>query len=131
MREFTYYVYIMASKSRVIYTGMTNDLKVRVFQHKSGRIDGFTKRYRVYRLVYFESWRYVRSAIAREKEVKRWTRQRRVALIESMNPTWEDLAADWFTKEELMADPWALVEIKYDPTKVRTFSGNRGPGSKE
>ena len=66
MREHTFFVYIMASKSRVLYTGISNDLPVRVFQHKTGRSDGFTKQYRVHRLVYFESFQYVRSAIARE-----------------------------------------------------------------
>src|ERR1700745_4365976 len=63
MREYKFFVYIMASKSRVLYTGITNDLPVRVFQHKTGRFAGFTKQYRVHRLVYFESFRYVRSAI--------------------------------------------------------------------
>ena len=66
MREHTFFVYIMASKSRVLYTGISNDLPVRVFQHKTGRCDGFTKQYRVHRLVYFESFQYVRGAIARE-----------------------------------------------------------------
>jgi len=92
MREYTFYVYIMASKSRVIYTGLTNALSRRVFEHKTGRIPGFTQKYKVHRLVYFESWQYIRSAIAREKEIKHWIRQRRVELIESTNPRWEDLA---------------------------------------
>lgn len=82
----------MASKARVIYTGMTNALRRRVLEHKTGRIPGFTEKYKVHRLVYFESWQYVHSAIAREKEIKHWTRQRRVERIESTNPTWEDLA---------------------------------------
>ena len=92
MREYSFYVYIMASKSRVIYTGVTSALRRRVFEHKTGRIPSFTKKYKVHGLVYFESWQFVRSAIAREKEIKHWTRQRRVELIESTNPTWEDLA---------------------------------------
>ena len=74
MREYIFYVYIVSSKSRVIYTGITNALRRRVFEHKTGRIPGFTEKYKVHRLVYFESWKYVRSAIAREKEIKRWTR---------------------------------------------------------
>ena len=98
-RHYLFFVYIMASKSRVLYTGITNDLPVRVFQHKTGRFAGFTKQYRVHRLVYFESFQYVRSAIAREKEIKHWIRQRRVELIQSLNPTWEDLAASWFSEE--------------------------------
>jgi len=117
MREYKFFVYIMASKSRVLYTGITNDLPVRVFQHKTGRFAGFTKQYRVHRLVYFESFRYVRSAIAREKEIKHWTRQRRVELIESTNPKWEDLAASWFSQESL-ANPDAPPVIQFDPTKV-------------
>ena len=89
MREYLFFVYIMASKSRVIYVGFANDLHVRIFQHKSGRYEGFTKRYNVNRLVYFESYKYVNSAIAREKELKGWRREKRVALIESANPTWK------------------------------------------
>lgn len=108
----------MASKSRVLYTGMTNNLFARVLEHKSNRIEGFTKRFHVHRLVYFESFNYVRSAIAREKEIKHWVRQRRVALIESMNPTWEDLAERWFTPERL-ANPKAMI---YDPSSIQTFS---------
>ena len=118
MREHEYFVYIVASKSRVLYTVMTNNLSARVLEHKSDRIEGFTKRFRVHRLVYFESYNYVRDAIAREKEIKHWVRQRRVALIESMNPTWEDLAENWFTPERL-ADPNAMI---YDASSIHTFS---------
>lgn len=78
----------------------------------------FTKQYRVHRLVYFESFRYVRTAIAREKEVKHWVRARRVELVESMNPMWEDFATGWFS-EELLANSDAPAVIKYDPAKVR------------
>src|SRR2546430_5422699 len=104
MPDYHFFVYIMASKSRVLYVGMTNDLTVRVFQHKTGRYKGFTQRYRVHRLVYFESYRYVNSAIAREKELKSWRREKRIALIESINPLWDDLAAGWFTAEEMARD---------------------------
>ena len=121
MPDYHFFVYIMASKSRVLYVGMTNDLTVRVFQHKTGRHKGFTQRYRVHRLVYFESYRYVNSAIAREKEIKAWRREKRVALIESINPLWDDLAATWYTAEELARDPYAPVKIEFDPSKVRTF----------
>lgn len=95
MREFRFWVYIMASKSRRIYTGMTNSITNRVLQHKSGEIDGFTKRYKINRLVYCEEYKCVGNAIRREKQVKSLDLAKRVALIESMNPTWEDLAADW------------------------------------
>jgi len=93
--EKRYYVYLMASRSRNLYTGVTNSLYSRVLDHKSGEIEGFTKRYRIVRLVYHESYRDVREAISREKQIKAWTRAKRVALIESMNPTWQDLAEDW------------------------------------
>jgi len=90
MRSF--YVYIMASRSRVIYVGVTNDLVRRVQEHKNGVNPGFTKKYRVKRLVYFEEFTDIRVAIAREKELKGWIRVRKTALIERRNPTWEDLA---------------------------------------
>jgi len=93
-----YYVYIMASRSRVLYTGVTNDLARRVNEHKLGLVPGFTSRYRVTRLVYFEEFTDIRDAIAREKQVKDWTRGRRIRLIEDHNPTWEDLAGEWFRR---------------------------------
>jgi putative endonuclease len=91
-----YYVYILASRSRVLYTGITNDLQRRMYEHTQGRIPGFTARYAVTRLVYFESTPDVRAAIAREKAIKSWTRERRLRLIESVNVEWADLAAGWF-----------------------------------
>jgi len=87
-----YHVYIMASRSRVLYAGVTNDLTRRVNEHKQGLVTGFTSKYRVTRLVYYEDFVDIRDAIAREKELKGWKRWRKVALIESRNPTWEDLA---------------------------------------
>jgi len=90
-----FYVYILASKSRRLYVGMTNSLFGRVLQHKAGEMEGFTKRYRIVRLVYFETFRFVNNCIARETEIKKWRRSKKVALIEGTNPTWEDLAADW------------------------------------
>ena len=88
----TYYTYIMASLSRVLYVGVTNDLQRRVCEHKEGRIAGFTSKYRVKRLVHFEEFTDIRDAIAREKELKGWKRSRKVSLIEGRNPAWEDLA---------------------------------------
>ncbi len=93
--EKRYYVYIMASRSRVLYVGITGFLLARVLQHKRGEVEGFTKRYKVSRLVYFEVFHYVNNAIARETEIKNWRRAKKVALIEQHNPTWEDLAGDW------------------------------------
>jgi len=94
-RDKRYYLYIMASKSRVLYVGVTGFLMSRVLQHKAGETDGFTKRYNVNRLVYYESFQYVNNALARETEIKKWRREKKVALIAGTNPTWEDLAADW------------------------------------
>ena len=91
-----YFVYILASRSRVLYVGVTNDLRRRVWEHRNGVVEGFTKRYHVHRLVWFESGNYVVSAIEREKQIKGWRREKKVALIEELNPTWEDLAKDWF-----------------------------------
>ena len=88
----TYYVYIMASRSRVLYVGVTNNLPRRVNEHKRGLVAGFTSRYRITRLVYFEEFADIRDAIAREKEIKGWVRSRKVRLIDGRNPTWEDLA---------------------------------------
>ena len=88
----TYYVYMMASRSRVLYTGVTNDLARRVDEHKRSLLPGFTSRYHITRLVYFEQFDDVRDAIAREKQLKGWFRSRKVQLIEDRNPTWEDLA---------------------------------------
>ena len=94
-RDKRYYVYIVSSKSRVLYVGMTGFLTARVLQHKAGQTDGFTRRYLVDRLVYYEVFRYVNNAIARETEIKGWRREKKVALIEASNPLWDDLAADW------------------------------------
>src|SRR5438067_7794653 len=97
MKQF--YVYILASRSRRLYVGVTNNLLVRIAQHRTNQCQ-FTARYRITRLVYFEVCESVRTAIAREKQVKAWTRSKRVALIERLNHTWDDLAADWLTKNK-------------------------------
>ena len=90
-REHLYFVYIVASRSRTLYIGVTNALIRRVGEHREGTFDSFTKKYRIHRLVYFERFQYVNSAIAREKELKGWLRLRKIALIEAGNPTWIDL----------------------------------------
>ncbi len=94
-----YYTYIMASRSRTIYVGMTGDLRARVFQHKWGEHEGFTARYNCDRLVWFEAFREVGGAILREKELKGWRREKKLALIASMNPAWVDLAREWYEAE--------------------------------
>ena len=90
-----YYVYILSSHSRCIYIGVTNDLTRRVVQHKRGLLPGFTKQYHVTRLVHFEAYRDVITAITREKQLKRWPRQRKDQLIARANPSWNDLSTDW------------------------------------
>ena len=101
MKTKTYYVYIVASRSLNLYTGITNSVYRRALQHKRGEIDGFTKRYNINRLVYYEVFHHVGSAIARENRIKSWTRTKRLALINTKNPTWQDLAEGWGEKIEL------------------------------
>jgi putative endonuclease len=94
MREYT--VYILGSQSRVIYIGVTNDIRRRVWQHQQGLLPGFTRQYRVTRLVYLERTTDIRVAIAREKQLKRWPRWRKDRLIQRNNPDWRDQSAGWF-----------------------------------
>ena len=91
----TYCVYIMASKSRTLYTGVTNNLERRVLEHRRKLVPGFTARYNIDRLVFFEVCGDPRAAISREKQIKGWTRLRKVALIESLNRDWKDLSDGW------------------------------------
>ena len=95
MRPNAFYVYILASLSQVLYTGVTNDLLRRVSEHRAGKPGSFTARYQITRLVYYEEHRSILAAIAREKAIKHWTREQRVQLIEASNPGWLDLASDW------------------------------------
>ncbi len=90
-----YYVYIMSNHSRTLYVGVTNDLARRVCEHKSKLVPGFTKRYNVIDLVYFEQTSDISSAIMREKEIKGWVRRKKVALVHGSNPEWRDLSLDW------------------------------------
>jgi putative endonuclease len=90
------YVYIMTNRSRTLYTGVTNDLQRRVFEHKRKLADGFTKKYDITRLVWYEESHDIRAAIASEKRIKGWLRAKKVALIESMNPNWMDLSDGWY-----------------------------------
>jgi len=96
MRNF--FVYMMTNKSRVVlYTGVTNDLTRRVWEHQHGELKGFTKTYKVNRLVYFEDYDDPRDAIAREKEIKGWRRSKKNALVETLNPKWADLSNTVFS----------------------------------
>ena len=90
-----YYVYIMTNRSKTLYTGVTNDLMRRVYEHKNKMVEGFTKKYNITRLVYFEETNDIQSAITREKQIKGWLRRKKIALIESVNPKWEDLSEGW------------------------------------
>ena len=88
-----YYVYLLTNwNNKVLYTGVTNDLARRLYEHKNGLAEGFTKKYHVHKLVYFEATTDVRASIAREKQIKGWTRKKKDALVQSGNPEWEDLA---------------------------------------
>ena len=92
-----FYVYILTSNNgNAMYIGVTNSLPRRISEHQNGLIDGFTKTYHVHKLVYYESFSDVQYAIAREKQLKGWRRARKNELIEGVNPTWQDLAGDWF-----------------------------------
>ena len=91
----SYYIYIMTNESDTLSTGVTNDLTKRVFEHKNKLLPGFTAKYNITRLVYFEETNNVQAALAREKQIKGWLRKKKIALISSVNPQWEDLSADW------------------------------------
>ncbi len=90
------YVYILSSQTRVLYTGSTSDLHRRMYQHQAGLFPGFTQEYHVTRLVYFECHASIRAGVERERQIKRWRRAKKLALIEAINAGWLDLAADWF-----------------------------------
>jgi len=90
------YVYIMGSRTGTLYTGITSNLVRRVCQHKDGTFPGFTSRYKVHRLLYFETLGTPKAAIAREKQIKSYRREKKTRLIDSINPRWQDLSAEWF-----------------------------------
>jgi putative endonuclease len=98
------FVYILASKTRRLYVGVTNDLVRRVWEHTAGIIPGFTRRYGIKRLVYFESFAAPENAIRREKQIKSYARVMNLALVDSQNPEWKDLAEHWFA-DASPADP--------------------------
>jgi putative endonuclease len=92
----TFTVYILASLSRRLYIGMTGDLLNRLYEHRTAILPSFTRRYRINRLVYFEQTTDVKWAIQRETEIKQWSREKKIQLVESTNAGWLDLAVDWF-----------------------------------
>ena len=90
-REYQFWVYILSNRSHILYIGVTNNLRKRIYQHRKQAPGSFTARYKIIRLVYFESYQYINNAIARETELKHWTRTQKITLIESNDPTWEEL----------------------------------------
>uniref|UniRef100_A0A7V4XSB7 GIY-YIG nuclease family protein n=1 Tax=Acidobacterium capsulatum TaxID=33075 RepID=A0A7V4XSB7_9BACT len=95
MREHHYYVYLVSSRTRVLYCGITNNLVRRVEEHRRGEFAGFSASYRCVRLVWYERFQYVGNAIAREKQIKRWRREKKLVLIQRMNASWVDLSEAW------------------------------------
>ena len=92
----TYYVYLITNwKNKVLYTGVTNNLERRLYEHKNKLIKGFTEKYNINKLVYFEQTNDIESAITREKEIKKWRREKKNSLVESANKQWEDLSKQW------------------------------------
>jgi len=89
----SYFVYVLSSDRGVLYVGVTNDVQRRLAEHQQGMVEGFTSRYKVHRLVYFEETRDIRSALEREKQIKSWSREKKLALIREANPKFEDLSA--------------------------------------
>ncbi|MFO1325445.1 MAG: GIY-YIG nuclease family protein [Burkholderiales bacterium] len=101
----SYYVYIIASRSRTLYIGVTGNLVRRVLEHKERKGSAFTSKYRIDRLVHFEETGSVDAAIEREKQLKSWRRQKKIALIDSANPTWTDLGLEWYDSAVRTAGP--------------------------
>ena len=96
MKQHQYYIYMLSSRNnKVLYVGMTNNLQRRMYEHKHHLVEGFTDKYNVTKLVYFEETSDVNAAIEREKQLKKWRREKKNKLIESMNPNWNDLSDDW------------------------------------
>src|SRR3989338_3132235 len=99
-----YYVYIMTNKSGTLYTGVTNNLERRVFEHKHHLVKGFTKKYKITKLVYYEACNDVLAAIRREKEIKGWLRKKKIALINSANTGWKGLSKGWYRDSSLCSE---------------------------
>jgi putative endonuclease len=112
--ERIYFVYILASRSRNLYVGVANNLVRRLILHRQSSKPAFAAKYRTYRLVHFECFNYVWDAIAREKQLKNWRREKKLSLIEARNPTWLDLSESWFPKSEIQ-----IPRLRYrDPEPI-------------
>lgn len=104
-----YFVYMMTNRWRnVLYTGLTNSLEKRVWQHKAKTVPGFTKKYNCDKLVYFEDYSEIDQAIAHKKQIKAWSRVKKEGLVAKINPAWKDLAADWFSNDTSKGIPRRL-----------------------
>jgi putative endonuclease len=121
--EHIYSTYILASRSHNFYVGVTRDLRVRVLQHKNGTFEGFTSRYNIDRLVHFELFQDIRDAIGREKQLKRWTRAKKIWLIELRNPTWQDLSEGRYCESDLTAKSTADPSSRTRAVPPRPPSG--------
>jgi putative endonuclease len=106
-----YYVYITASLTRVLYIGITNSIERRIVEHKEKIHEGFTNQYNVNRLVYYEAFTDVRNAIAREKALKGWRREKKITLINSVNPAWKDISEEWY--EEMKRGEQARESLQH------------------
>ena len=115
-----YFVYIMANKSRMLYTGVTNDLERRVYEHKHELVKGYPRKYNLTRLVYYEEFNDIGDAIGREKQIKGWLRSKKVALIESMNPEWQDLSEQWFAEASVLR---LACKCRPSDNKDSTYTG--------
>jgi len=122
----TYYVYILASRSRNLYTGVTNNLERRMAEHRDGLVPGFTARYNIFRLVHFEPFGDIRTAIAREKEIKGWRREKKIWLIHRHNRTWDDLAE---ASKRATAKTSASAAPQHQKQIPHPRPQNAGPGS--
>lgn len=105
MKDHDYFVYIVCSRSGTLYLGMTNSIYRRALQHKRGEVEGFASKYGCDRLVYYESFDDIHKAIRREKQLKGWSRAKKIALIESKNPRWEDFAEHWGAQMVFAGEP--------------------------
>jgi putative endonuclease len=126
-REHRYFVYLLTNwNDKVMYVGMTNDLQRRVHEHKSQAVKGFTEKYNVHKLVYFQETPDVHAAIAREKQIKKWRREKKNALVTQANPTWRDLAPDIGLPSVISTD---APGISTDPPVISTEGRDLRQGS--
>jgi putative endonuclease len=124
-----YFVYIMTNRSMTLYTGVTNNLMRRVREHKTGTGSGFTAKYKLDRLVYFERFEDIHNAIEREKCIKGWLRIRKIALIVSVNPSWKDLSEQWYERHEFQPQSMGLRRFPQGRPILRVACEERAASS--